>query len=194
MSNNLQILEFEFEAHAESVEDNADNVPPTKKLEVMVNELNYKSDEVAQQIQQELRRTLPPRVRVEVDIQFFKGSLTAIGTVILLFLQPIVLEAGKQVLAQSFEAGFTRIIQFAVRRILSRHLKGIPLGSPLEVDVQPLTEDIETSQTNTNVPATITAASPTGSLGYLLPLTAANTFLLIVLIIVAASRILGLLP
>jgi hypothetical protein len=99
-----------------------------------------------------------------------------------------------KVLAQRFEAGFTCIIQFAVRRILSRHLKGISLGSPLEVDVQPLAEDGETSQTITNLPTTTAAASPIGILGYLLPLTAANTVLLIVLIIAAAGRLLGPLP
>ncbi len=209
MSNNLQILEFEFEAHAEiveaepdnlpstqkieTVEPKPDNIPTAKKLETMVSELNNISDKVAQEIQQEIRRALPPRVRVEVDLRFYEGSITAIGTVILLFLQPILVEAGKKALEKSFEAGLTRIIQFAVRRILSRHLRGISLSSPLDVDVKPPAENIEDSQAIEDVTTKITPVGPIRNLGYLLPITAANTVLLIVVVIIV-SRLLGLLP
>jgi hypothetical protein len=191
MSNNFQILEYAFEAYAEIIEPNLKNENRATSTDLAVKKLNELSDDIAQQLQHEIRRALPSRVRVEVDIQFYPGSIVAVGIIILSFLQPIVQEAGKKALEKSFEKGFTRIIEFAVKRILSRNLRGFSLAGPLEVDVQPSEETIQASQSVAHAQALIAQTSP--NLGYLLPLTTANTVLLIVLIIFA-TRLLAPLP
>ena len=102
---------------------------------IIVRQLNEVSYEIAEEIQEEVRRVLPPSVLVQSEIQFFEGSISWIGVVTVLDWMARI--AGAVELIEMF----SNAIQFVVERVMRRWLSGrrIPirlrLAGPIQVEV-----------------------------------------------------------
>ncbi len=162
--------------------------PPIDKppdIGSIVYHLNNESEEIADEIQKEIRKLLP-RCNTQVIISFYEGSLIALGTAVLMFLGPIVAESARQALKPEL----TRLLQFAIKRVLTRGLNRMNLlvSAPMEVDVRPSptnTKDGEIIKTKED-----DASPPRKNLitpRFLMPLTVANAVLLLILLILLIS-------
>lgn len=141
MPNIFQAITFTFEGRAEwlvGLETNPTYNPPASQLQNekaqsdVIQELNQKSDSIAQQIERELRKILPPQFSVQAEVSFSEGSIVMTGTVVLLTWLSSVATA---TVREEFESQFKEVIRVAVKRVISRVSQDFPkvLGA-MEVD------------------------------------------------------------
>lgn len=114
-------------------------------LPELISKLNLHSGIVAEKIEQELQKSLPPYIAsyitVKVDVNFKGGSLLIIGTVLLNWVGSIAFQAAKEVLEEEFGES----IKIAVKRVFADmidYLRLSPYFSSLQdvtVNVRPQT-------------------------------------------------------
>ncbi len=156
MSDTFQAITFTFEGRAEylGAYNNGPQVPPRfpnvnpnppvnppnppfsppeqlSQSEV-INLLNGKADSIAQQLEREIRRFLPPQTSVQAEVSFSEGSIMMTGTILLIqWLGSTALAAARD----EFSNQFKEVIRVGIQRVLSRVLRDFPgLLGPMEID------------------------------------------------------------
>lgn len=82
--------------------------------------LNEQSDKIASQIESQLRRMLPPYVRVEAEIHFLVQSLIVEGSILLLsWAGSTILKAAKE----EMETQLSGVVRGCVLRVVNRFLR-----------------------------------------------------------------------
>lgn len=90
MANELQMIMIEFHGQAELIVDDNDQIDSRRnnfeqsRHRKMIQRLNNNSIQIAQEIQRELRRVLPPSIRVQSQINFDEGSIEWSGVILLI--------------------------------------------------------------------------------------------------------------
>ena len=111
MPDELRMIIFEIDGKTEII------FPPSneqKDMSIEVNKLNAKAEVIAERIEREVRKHMPPYVSVQANIQFESGSLIITGTVALLsWVGSIVFNAAKDEVEQQFSS----LIKSSVQRV-----------------------------------------------------------------------------
>jgi hypothetical protein len=118
----IQMLVFDFEASIETnpqLDQKTEKRPPESEA---VEKLNSHSDEIAQELQKEIRRLFRSSVTVQAELTFHEGSIIVEGTIIVMsWLGPLALAAAKK----AVEEEFSRVIGVVTKRILQRAVRRI---------------------------------------------------------------------
>ncbi len=167
MAEAPRLFMFEFRGHAD--------IRPSERPDndEFVGFLNNVSGRIAQEIQQEIKRALPPSVNVEAQISFFQGSVTWEGVIVVLDWMARLGGTAE------FLGVLVTLVQIAVDRVLRRWLSEqstfrVRLAGPVQTEV--------TMQTVNKQPMKWNAMSA------LTALTVVNTLLLVALLIVSFVR------
>jgi hypothetical protein len=164
-----------------------------KDLKGVIKHLNGQSDQIAEEIEQQLRPLLPERGIAHVAISFSEGSLIALGTTLVTFLSPIVGEALKKVLEEQIKSA----ISFAITRVLPRYVRPTPIKAAPEIDVSLVSSSTVTPPAQPNTPASTTNSPPTQdqlSTRNLIWLTGVNAVLLVFLLVTILLSLFRLIP
>lgn len=136
--------------------------------------LNNESDRIAQQIQQEIKRSLPPSVHVEAQLSFFEGSIGWEG--VILVLDWMARLGG----TAEFIGVLVTIIRIAVNRVLRRWLSDGTMPFKIRganfIQSEVIVQTEKQSQVRWNAMSTLTI------------FTAINTLLLVALLILWLVR------
>lgn len=119
MQPESQFLVFQFEAKAAfrpSVESKS-----TSDISTALSSLVDTTEQVAQQIEEELQSLLPPFTTVRAEVRFYQGSLLMAGTVVLVnWAGSIVFKAAKDTIEEQLSSVIKMTIQRVFTRVLSR--------------------------------------------------------------------------
>lgn len=138
MPDELRMIMFECNGKADfsDLGKNHKTMPQTKAAE-----LNGKAEEIAEKIEREVRKHLPPYVSVQASVQFDSGSLILAGTIALLsWGGSIVFDAAKG----EVERQLSELIKASVQRVMNKVFSAEGLYNtagwffkPMEMDVRP---------------------------------------------------------
>jgi hypothetical protein len=102
-----------------------------KQIEMdYINILNTKAEDIADDIQGELRKYLMHGFKIQAEIGFSRGSIILSGTIILIgWAGPVIADAARKELSE--------IVRVAVRRVIGRYFSedNVQFG-PMEITVQ----------------------------------------------------------
>jgi hypothetical protein len=119
MPDELRMMVFDVRAESDIgkgwtyVED---NTAMTESLSNSIVKFNEKAELVAEKIEREVKKHMPPYMSVQANIKFEEGSLILTGTVALLsWGGPIVFEAAKEEAAQQL----SRLVKASVQRAIN---------------------------------------------------------------------------
>ncbi|HEV2901368.1 MAG TPA: hypothetical protein VGX71_26705 [Pseudaminobacter sp.] len=114
MPDELRMIVFECSGKADFFDPSKNN---KGMPQVKATELNGKAEEIAEKIEREVRKLLPPYVSVQASVQFDSGSLILAGTISLLsWGGSIVFEAAKE----EVERQLSELIKAAVQRVINK--------------------------------------------------------------------------
>jgi hypothetical protein len=207
MNDPLQVASFRIRGRAERVQDVAD-VPATPKgpaptyaaaregtdkqheLTRIVT-LNEHSDDMAEQIEREVKRHLPPYVAVQASVQFARGSILLECTVTLLVWGgKVVLD----LLKDEAQQAAANIVKTAVQRVMGRMVASLNMTRdmmPMEVTV---TSEGTTLLERQSIPAQAASAaeqqisSRSGGIALVKPFMVLTLFILLVQILLVLDR------
>jgi len=131
VADEIRMMMFEISGRAE--EKLINNEPPF--LEPGMAKLDPET--IADKIERQIKKYMPPYVTVQAGIQFEQGSFLLTGTVTLLsWGASIVFDAAKE----EIEEQLSGLVKTSVRRIIGQALRGAgmePMLAPMEMTVTP---------------------------------------------------------
>ncbi len=114
MPDELRMITFECNGKADFVDPGGNQA---EILQAKIIALNKKAEEIAEKIEREVRKHLPPYVSVQATVQFDNGSLILVGTVALLsWGGSIVFEAAKE----EIERQLSELVKASVQRVINK--------------------------------------------------------------------------
>jgi len=130
MPNELEVFAFQFQGVAETKETTNNEgqliSPPDTQV---VSALNQKSDEITQEIQQQIGRLLPPSITVRAEVRFYLVNSFVLDGMVLLssWVAPIMLRIGQKVLAGGEKAltdQLSHLVKIGLQKAFQRFLAG----------------------------------------------------------------------
>jgi len=184
MASRPKILLFEFYGNYVTSITNENSRETVSEISI-VNDLNDNADEIALEIQTEIKRLLPPSVNVHAQITFNPGSITWLGFISIMdWMDKIGGVIG-------FLEVTSRLIKFVVEKVMRRRLTRYNNrrdgGS---VDVEVTFQQLEDSAQQTLAASSLAETIPVGAFNVNLSLLIAfiNTILLIIMLILQLTR------
>jgi hypothetical protein len=130
MPNELEVFAFQFQGRAETKEttDNQGKVTSPADAQV-VSVLNQKSDEITQEIQQQIGRLLPPSITVRAEVRFYLENSFFLDGMVLLssWVAPIMLRVGQKVLTggeKTLTDQLSHLVKVGLQKAFQRFLAG----------------------------------------------------------------------
>lgn len=125
MANELQMLMVEFHGTANFAEDQDTDIDfgrdrnEFRRHRKEIEFLNDNSNEIAREIQRELRRVLPPSINVQTQIRFEEGSIEWSGVILLIQAMGMVVDF------VGFAEITKKLAEITIDRVVRRWVYGI---------------------------------------------------------------------